>query len=294
MSVPRPVGTQTNWSPHERGDHTVDIPGQPRLRVPCTTKSPGTSRATPGVNCGWRRGDVDGFLYPLLPDVLHRGASPAPAGAHLGPRDAGALAQERHLGIPVGFGVIFAISGMIAVNNALIAYSMRRMSVSRAFGYSYLIIYSLSAVPGMILLNVALIVGTLRPDRDPEAIGWLYDFAFLSFDGTMGVFLIGSLIWMVAILLDKNRVFPKWFGYLNLCNALTEVVVAPCWIFRRGVFAWDGEIAWWLDMVVFGIYQVTFIVMLFQMIRRDDLGTGPLPDLPRKKGGIYYTFFAFL
>ena len=78
----------------------------------------------------------------------------------------------------------------------------------------------------------------------------------------MGVFLIGSLIWMVAILLDKNRVFPKWFGYLNLCNALTEVVVAPCWIFQRGVLAWNGQIAWWLDMVVFGVYQVTFIVML--------------------------------
>lgn len=102
----------------------------------------------------------------------------------------------------------------------------------------------------------------------------------------MGVFLIGSLIWMVAILLDKNRVFPKWFGYLNLCNALTEVVVAPCWIFRRSVLAWDGQIAWWLDMVVFGIYQVTFIVMLFQMIRREDFGTGPLPDdpAPRERG----------
>ncbi|ORW26982.1 hypothetical protein AWB91_04430 [Mycobacterium paraense] len=186
--------------------------------------------------------------------------------------------HERHLGIPVGFGVIFAVSGMIAINNALIAYSMRRMSVSPAFAYSYLIIYSLSAVPGMLLLNIALIVGTLRPERDPEAVGWLYDFAFLSFDGTMGVFLIGSLIWMAAILLDQNRVFPKWFGYLNLCNALTEVVVAPCWIFRRGVLAWNGQIAWWLDMVVFGVYQVTFIVMLFRMIQREDFGTGPLPE----------------
>ena len=76
--------------------------------------------------------------------------------------------SERHLGIPVGFGIIFAISGMIAINNALIAYSMRRMSISRAFGYSYLIIYSLSAIPGMLLLCIALIVGTLRPDRDPK------------------------------------------------------------------------------------------------------------------------------
>jgi hypothetical protein len=157
------------------------------------------------------------------------------------------------------------------------------MSVSRIFGYSYLLIYSLSAIPGLLLLCIALVVGTLRPERDPKLLGWLYDFAFLSFDGTMGVFLIGSLLWMVAILIDKNRVFPKWFGYLNLCNALTEVVVAPCWIFQRGVLAWNGQIAWWLDMVVFGVYQVTFVVMLFKMIRREDFGTGPLPDRPSKR-----------
>lgn len=186
--------------------------------------------------------------------------------------------HDHHVGIPAGFAVIFVIGGMIAVNNALIAYSMRRMSVSPAFAYSYLIIYSLSAIPGMLLLCIALIVGAMRPERDPEAIGWLYDFAFLSFDGTMGVFLLGSLIWMVAILLDKNRVFPKWFGYLNLCNALTEVVVAPCWIFRRGVLAWNGQIAWWLDMVVFGIYTGAFIYMLYRMIRREDFGGGPLPE----------------
>ena len=99
--------------------------------------------------------------------------------------------------------------------NALLAYSMRRMSVSRAFAYSYLVIYALTALPGMLLMGIALTVGAMRPDRDPELIRWLYDFAFLSFSGTMGVFLVGSLVWMVAILLDKNRVFPKWFGYLD-------------------------------------------------------------------------------
>src|ERR1700712_2201825 len=81
--------------------------------------------------------------------------------------------NERHLGIPIGFGIIFAITGMTAVNNALIAYSMRRMSVSRIFGYSYLLIYSLSAIPGLLLLCIALIVGTLRPERDPKVLGWL-------------------------------------------------------------------------------------------------------------------------
>jgi membrane protein implicated in regulation of membrane protease activity len=98
----------------------------------------------------------------------------------------------------------------------------------------------------------------------------------------MGVFMIGSLVWMVAILLDKNRVFPKWFGYLSLCNALTEVVVAPAWIFQRGAFAWNGAIAWWINMVVFVTYTGVFIVLLRKMIEREDFGTGPLPELPDK------------
>ena len=85
----------------------------------------------------------------------------------------------------------------------------------------------------------------------------------------------------VAILLDKNRVFPKWFGYLNLCNGLTEIVVSPAWIFRTGVLAWNGQIAWWLDMVVFGIYTGVFIFLLRQMIQREDFGTGPLPELSK-------------
>jgi hypothetical protein len=188
--------------------------------------------------------------------------------------------DARHHGILAGFGVVFVISGMCAPMNALLAYSMRRMSVSRVFGYSYLIMYSLSAIPGMLVMAIAMTVGALRPDRDPEMIHWLYDFAFLSFSGTMGVFMIGSLVWLVAILIDKNGVFPKWFGYLSLCNALTEVVVAPAWIFQRGVLAWNGAIAWWINMVVFVLYTGVFIVLLRKMIQREDFGTGPLPDLP--------------
>jgi hypothetical protein len=193
--------------------------------------------------------------------------------------------SDNRFGLLSGFGVVFLISGMCGPMNALLAYSMRRMSVSRIFAYSYMVMYALSALPGMLVMAIAMTVGALRPERDPELIQWLYDFAFLSFSGTMGVFLIGSLVWMVAILIDKNRVFPKWFGYLSLCNGLTEVVVAPAWMFQRGVFAWDGAIAWWINMVVFVTYTAVFIVLLRRMIEREDFETGPLPDLPPKEAG---------
>jgi hypothetical protein len=190
---------------------------------------------------------------------------------------------DRHSGLLVGFALIFVLGGFSATSIALITYSIRRMSVSRAFAYSYLILYAISAVPGFMFICVAMTVGAMRPDRSPEMQRWLYDLGFLSFSGTMGVFLIGSLIWMAAILLDQNRVFPKWFGYLNLCNALTEVVVAPSWIFQRGVLGWSGVIAWWINVVVFGLYTGVFIYLLRNLILREDFGTGSLPELPPRR-----------
>jgi hypothetical protein len=187
---------------------------------------------------------------------------------------------DRHGGLLIGFGMIFVLGGFSAVALALITYSIRRMSVSPAYAYSYLILYAIAAIPGFLYICVAMTTGVLRPDRSPDMVQWLYDLGFLSFVGTMGVFLIGSLIWMVAILLDRNGVFPKWFGYLSLVNALTEVVIAPSWIFQRGVLAYNGAIGFWVNVPVFGLYTVAFIYLLRNFIQRDDLGTGPLPMPP--------------
>jgi hypothetical protein len=203
-----------------------------------------------------------------------------PGKPYLDPEQVVGWFGDRHWGLLVGFALIFVLGGWSATAIALITYSIRRMSVSRAFASSYLVLYLVAAIPGFLFICVGMTAGAMRPDRSPEVQQWLYDLGFLSFSGTMGVFLIGSLIWMAAILLDRNRVFPRWFGYLNLCNALTEVVIAPSWIFRRGVLAWNGVIAWWIDVVVFGAYTCVFIYLLRLVILREDFGTGPLPDLP--------------
>ncbi len=186
--------------------------------------------------------------------------------------------HDNHFGLLFGFGLIFLVAGLTATQNALIGYSMRRMSVSRAFAYSYIAIYSLSTFPGMLLTAIALTVGAMRPDRDPQLLSWLYDLGFMAFDGTMGVFVIGTLIWMIAILIDKNRVLPKWFGYLNICNLITEFVIAPAWILKKGAFSWNGVIAFWIDTAVFVVYTIAFFIVLRRMIQREDFGDGPLPD----------------
>ena len=203
-----------------------------------------------------------------------------PGRPHLDPDQAVAWLADRTWGLPLGFGIIFLLGGFSAVALSLIAYSIRRMSISPAFAYAYLVLYAIAAIPGFLFICIAMTAGVLRPDRDPVAAQWLYDLGFLSFVGTMGVFLIGSLVWMVAILLDRNGVFPRWFGYLNLVNGLTEVVIAPSWIFQRGVLAYNGAIGFWVNVPVFGLYTTVFIYLLKDLIERDDLGTGPLEAPP--------------
>jgi membrane protein implicated in regulation of membrane protease activity len=53
-------------------------------------------------------------------------------------------------------------------------------------------------------------------------------------------------------------------------------------MFQRGAFAWNGAIAWWINMVVFVLYTGVFLTLLRRMIQREDFGIGPLPNLPGK------------
>ena len=93
--------------------------------------------------------------------------------------------DSRHEGLLIGFAVIFVLGGFSASSLALITYSIRRMSVSRAYAYSYLILYAVAAVPGFLFICISMTVGAMRPERSPIVQRWLYDLGFLSFSGTM-------------------------------------------------------------------------------------------------------------
>src|SRR5262245_17885932 len=152
---------------------------------------------------GWTWGRVYNVYGLVFRGIGATTTAPQPS---LDPSEIVQWFADRHDGLVYGYAIVFIVGGATAIMNATLAYTMRRMSVSRAFAYSYLVIYALATLPGMLIMGVACTVGAMRPDRDPELMSWLYDFAFLSFEGTMGVFLIGSLVWMVAVLLDENRV----------------------------------------------------------------------------------------
>ena len=147
------------------------------------------------------------------------------------------------------------------------------MSVSRAFAYSYLILYAVSAVPGFLFICVAMTVGCSGRIAIRRSCGWLYDLGFLSFSGTMAVLLLHRLPDLdAAILLDKNRVS----GLVRLSQSLQRadrgrgrtVVDLPCRSLR--LERRDRLVD---QVAVFGLHGA-FILLLRNMILREDFGTG--------------------
>ena len=109
-------------------------------------------------------------LYTVVFFVLTR--TQPPGKPYLSPAQTVEWFNDRHWGLLVGFALIFVLGGWSATAIALITYSIRRMSVSRAFAYSYLVLYLIAAIPGFLFICIAMTAGAMRPDRNPLQQQW--------------------------------------------------------------------------------------------------------------------------
>jgi hypothetical protein len=175
--------------------------------------------------------------------------------------------------IQIGFAVLMVVIAGSAVLNGLVAYQMRRMSVKPVFAYGYIATLSVGVVPGCLLCAISFLTAVFRPDRDPHQIALLYDIALLSFIGSLGCFAAQYLILAIAILLDRNKIFPSWMAYISLWQVVTELLAAPVFIFKHGPFAWNGAIAFYEGTALFGVYIACLIPLLRRAIQQQ-----PMPE----------------
>lgn len=158
--------------------------------------------------------------------------------------------------------------GFASLSSGLIVVQMKRMTVSPVLAYGYMAALAVAALPGCLLCSILFALAALRPDRDPEIIALLYDMGLLSFVGSLGCFATQYMIFAIAIFLDKRRIFPTWLAYMSIWGAVTELVAAPIWIFKRGPYAWDGLISFYLGTIIFVVWEFCLIVSLFKAIKR--------------------------
>ncbi|MCV7261030.1 hypothetical protein [Mycobacterium shimoidei] len=180
--------------------------------------------------------------------------------------------HQHALTIQIGFALLMIVIGFAGVANGIVVFEIKRMSVSPAFGYAYMGALAVGALPGCLMAAISFLTAVFRPDRGTEIVALLYELTFLSFVGSLGCFSTAYLVFAIAILLDRNEVFPKWLAYISIWQIVTELLAAPVFIFRSGPLAWNGSISFWMGTAIFAFWQVCLIVLLKKAVERQPVG----------------------
>lgn len=180
------------------------------------------------------------------------------------------------LTIQIGFGVLILIVGGAGAANGIITYHMKRMTAGSAMAYAYMGGMSVGVLPGCLLVAFCFLTAVYRPSRDPQILALLYDLGLLSYVGSLGCFATMYFAFAVAILYDKNQIFPKWLAYVSIWQIVTEIMAVPVFVSKAGPFAWNGSISFWLGVVIFGIWLSCVIVFLKKATERQPVDEPPL------------------
>lgn len=164
--------------------------------------------------------------------------------------------------IGIGFGALVLIVGGAGVANGIVAYHMKRMTTGSVLAYAYIGSMAVGALPGCLLVAFCFLTAVYRPDRDPQLLALLYDLGLLSYVGSLGCFTTAYFAFTVAILYDRNQIFPKWLAYVSIWQIVTEILAVPVFISTAGPFAWNGSISFWMGTVVFGVWLSCVIYFL--------------------------------
>lgn len=184
--------------------------------------------------------------------------------------------HQHQWGIQFGFTALLMIAGGAAVANGIIGYFMRRMSSGKTLSYAFIGTMSVGAVPGFQVLLMCWLTAVYRPDRDPKVLHLLYDTGMLSYNGSIGCFTAAYAVLAIAILYDRNGVFPKWFAYVSIWQVVTELLATQMWLYHSGAFSWNGVITLYLAITIFALWVAALLYIMRVAANRE----------PRKAPGI--------
>ncbi len=179
--------------------------------------------------------------------------------------------------IQIGFGILVLIVGGAGVANGIVLYHIKRMTVGSVLGYAYMGSLAVGALPGCLVVAFCFLTAVYRPERDPQLLALLYDLGLLSYVGSLGCFTTAWIAFAIAILYDRNQIFPKWLAYVTIWQIVTEICAVPVFVLKAGPFAWNGSIAFWEGTVIFGFWLSCLIVFLKKANDLQPADEAPLP-----------------
>lgn len=197
---------------------------------------------------------------------------PFPPGADLSPAQLAQFYTQSSTRTLVGFALSSVSLGLIFPLVALIAVHMVRME-GRTPLLTFLQMVTGSAT-GVFLIVPMMMMGVcaFRPERSPELIQLLNDFAWMMFITPLAPFCIQNVAIALAILNDRNPrpVLPRWVAYGNLWVAFLFLPSILPYFFYSGPFAWQGIFVFWLAFIAYASWAVGMGLVLRHAVLRDE------------------------
>jgi hypothetical protein len=162
-----------------------------------------------------------------------------------------------------GLVVMLAAAGLQAPLGALLAVRIKQME-GRYSPLAYLQLIGVGlAVMAIIMPVFFFAAASYRPERDPQITQALNDLGWLPFVMNWPAATIQCLSIAFAIFGARREIFPRWFGYWNAWCAFLFAAGGLVVLFKDGVFAWNGLLAFWLVAVFFGAW---FLMLAWQLL----------------------------
>lgn len=165
---------------------------------------------------------------------------------------------------------------------ASISFQMARIEGSRPIlAVSQMALGTIVAVDTVLPL-VAFAVAAFRGNRDPHLVLLMNDLGWIGLMWPFAPALIQDVVIAFCVLTDKSPrpLFPRWVGYFNIWVAICFVAGAPIPFFHTGPLAWNGLLAFYLEMLAFFGWIIVMAIVVAKAITRTDYkGVGP-SDVP--------------
>jgi hypothetical protein len=227
-----------------------------------------------------------GFVSFLIAFALIAGFVPPPSPAWSAARIAQFYAHNR-TGIRIGMiGSMFG-SALLLPFFTIVSAEIRKIEGPSAllapiqFGGAVILVTFFQ------IISLAWLLASYRPGISPEIIRALNDYCWFVWSMLIPTYIIQFACMAVAGFMDirPHPLWPRWAAYLNLWVALTGAGGVLAVFFKKGPFAWNGVVGFWIPVIVFVIGMSVTAVLLRGRVRYETrLEATSGPEVPPTAG----------
>jgi hypothetical protein len=133
-----------------------------------------------------------------------------------------------------------------------------------------------ASINSIFIWGPALIWGiaAFSVERDPALTVLLHEAGWLTLICALSVFAL-NLLTVIVVCFSKNEddkvsAFPRWLGYLTIWQAVQSYGGPMALLFKKGIFAWNGLIPFWLPTALFGAWFLALTITMLRALRHQE------------------------